>query len=61
MDSDIFDTYAANSAAFAAETPASEGVAGLAGNYQLDEHGWEGDQQYAKNANWCIVFVTSKL
>jgi len=45
---DIFDTYAANSAAFEAETPASEGVAGLAGSYELDANGWEGDQLYAK-------------
>ena len=44
----IFDTYAANSAAFEAETPASEGVAGLAGSYELDANGWEADQLYAK-------------
>ena len=44
----IFDTYAANSAAFEAGTPASEGVAGLAGSYELDANGWEADQLYAK-------------
>ena len=44
----IFDTYAANSAAFEAGTMASEGVAGLAGSYELDANGWEADQLYAK-------------
>ena len=44
----IFDTYAANSAAFEAGTIASEGVAGLAGSYELDANGWEADQLYAK-------------
>tara|TARA_B100001115_G_scaffold181344_1_gene175361 strand:- start:566 stop:1669 length:1104 start_codon:yes stop_codon:yes gene_type:complete len=44
----IFDTYAANSAAFEAGTQASEGVAGLAGSYELDANGWEADQLYAK-------------
>ena len=44
----IFDTYAANSAAFEAGTPASEGVAGLTSSYELDANGWEADQLYAK-------------
>lgn len=44
----ILDTYAANSAAFEAGTVASEGVAGLAGSYELDANGWEADQLYAK-------------
>ena len=29
-------------------TPASEGVSGLAGSYELDANGWEADQLYAK-------------
>ena len=44
----ILDTYCANSAAYDLGTIASAGTAGLYDGYQLDENGWEADQQFAK-------------